>query len=215
MMLDQIPDSVERRPAVVAIAASLARAGHHERALALSESIDGARYRALVLAGIGLAMGESGDISKALETLDVARVEIDAIDESLAYPRAYAMSRRAMALVEIGEIEAGLAAANEIGVDRLRAHALWTVAAAQANNGETEEARRTEALSLASVDSIPSPLDRAWLLSNIAISHARAGNAAEALKAFRRALDVAKSIDVAWARAQALGKVAATLMELN
>ena len=120
-----------------------------------------------------------------------------------------------MALVEIGEIDAGLAAANEISIDRLRAHALWTVAAAQANNGETTEARRTEALSLETVDMMVSPLDRAWLLSNIAISHARAGNTAAALKAFRRALDVAKSIDVAWARAQALGKVAATLVELN
>ena len=56
-------------------------------------------------------------------------------------------------------------------------------------------------------------LDR--VAPNIAISHARAGNTAAALKAFRRALDVAKSIDVAWARAQALGKVAATLVELN
>ena len=66
-----------------------------------------------------------------------------------------------------------------------------------------------------SVNAVASPLDRAWLLSNIAISHARAGHTAAALKAFRRALDVAKSIEIAWARAQALGKVAATLIELN
>lgn len=215
MMLDQIPDSVERRPAVVAIAASLARAGDHRRALELARSIDGTRYRALLLAQIALAQGARGDTVGAIETLELARTEIDAIDESLAYPRAYAMSRRAMALVEIGEIDAGLAAANEIGIDRLRAHALWAVAAAQANSGEITEARRTEALSLETVDMIVSLLDRAWLLSNIAISHACAGNTAAALKAFRRALDVAKSIDVAWARAQALGKVAATLVELN
>lgn len=215
MMLDQVPDSVERRPAVVAIAASLARAGHHERALEMARSIDGARYRALVLAQIGLAQGESGDVSSALETMDLARAEIETIDRSLGYPRAYAMSRLTQAMVDIGEIEAALATANEIEIDRLRAHAMWAVAAAQARTGATEEARHTEALSLESVDAVASPLDRAWLLSNIAISHSRAGNGGAALKAFRRALDVAKSIEVAWARAQALGKVAATLVELN
>jgi tetratricopeptide (TPR) repeat protein len=215
MMLDQVPESVERRPAVLAIAASLARAGHHRRALELVDSIDGARYRALVLAQIGLAQGKSGDNSRALETMSLARAEIEAMDATLDYPRAYAMSRLTQSLVEIGEIDAGFATATEIEIDRLRAHALWTVAAAQASAGATEEARRSEALSLESVDAVASPLDRAWLLSNIAVSHARAGHNAAALKAFRRALDVAKSIEVAWARAQALGKVAATLVELN
>ena len=215
MMLDQVPESVERRPAVVAIATSLARAGHHERALEAARSIDGPRYRALVLARIGLAQGESGDASRALQTMELARAEIEAMDETLGYPRAYAMSRLSQALVEIGEISTGFETANDIEIDRLRAHAMWTVAAAQARAGETVEARRSEALSLESVDAVASPLDRAWLLSNIAISHARAGNHGAALKAFRRALDVAKSIEVAWARAQALGKVAATLVELN
>ena len=57
------------------------------------------------------------------------------------------MSRWALALVEIDEIAAGFAAANEIEIDRLRAYALWAVAAAQARIGETDEARRTEARS--------------------------------------------------------------------
>ena len=67
---ERMPDSAKRRPAVIAIAASLARTGHHERALELAGSIESARYRALVVAQIGLAQANSGDIAAALETLD-------------------------------------------------------------------------------------------------------------------------------------------------
>ena len=141
IMMEEFSESVERRPAIVAIAAALARAGQYERALELAASIDGARYRALVLAQIGRAQGKSGDLTKAIETLDLARAEIEAIDATLAYPRAYAMSRWALALVEIDEIVAGFAAANEIEIDRLRAYALWAVAAAQARIGAPKRCR--------------------------------------------------------------------------
>ena len=115
---------------------------------------------------------------------------------------------------DVGDAIAALDAAAQIENPGLRAHALALIAVAQARIG-APAAAQTERLAQDALAAIPNALDRAWTLSDIALDHHRNGADGAALAAFRRALDTAKAIEVAWARAQALGKIAATLIQLR
>ena len=151
----------------------------------------------------------------ARATMARAVAAAGAIKPGRDYAVSYAWSRIAAAWLIVGDYTAASAAADNIASASLRTHALARIAAAYVRVGETAQAaqftRRADAL----VDTIASPLDRVWVLCDIALADDRDGARGAAIAAFRLAVDIAKAITAPWARAQALGKTATTLLELR
>ncbi len=126
-----------------------------------------------------------------------------------------------MSLIDIGvqdksaNIEKAVETALEIENDRLRAYALWSVAAAQAKKGLIKETKKTEVLAVEATDAIGSTLSQVWMLSDLASENIQAGQVDRAANAFNRGIAIAESIENAWGRARALAKMAATLYEFR
>ena len=125
------------------------------------------------------------------------------------------MSRIAIAFIAVEALPRAVEIASQIADSRLGVDAFWSIAAAQRRSGDTAGLGRTDALAANAMADIKSPLDRAWVWSNLASTHARAGDRAAAERAFTQALAVARDITSPWARTQALAKVAATLIDLQ
>ena len=112
-----------------------------------------------MLGRIALAQLEMGKHEAAETTLEMALAAVEQIE--LPYARSYAISRVAHAMIRFGRLAnggsdggaapSGLAAfaraveiAGRIDDNRLRAHTLWTIAAAQRRAGDTIGAVTTE-----------------------------------------------------------------------
>ena len=173
------------------------------------------RYQSVVLGRIAVALAKKGEMARAAQTVGKALDSTNDID--LPYARSYAIGQLTLSLVEIGinygdsNLVKAAETANEIENDRLRAYALWTVAAAQARKGMDGEVVKTEKLAIEATDAIGSTLSQVWMLGDIAAENIQAGQMKRAAIAFKRGIDIAESIKNAWGRARALAKMAVTL----
>jgi len=222
-ILSDVTDDSNRTPVLIAAATQQALAGDMAAALATADTIEGVRYRAVVLGRIALSQAEAGDLDAAEVTLETALAAIDKI--KLPYARSYAVSRVSIAMAGIGKAPQALdkaevifrkAAETALGIDdnRLRAHTLWTIAAEQIRAGDPSGAGKTKTLAKQATGEIKSALSQVWMFSEIAAGHAAEGEDADAWAAFDQGVGVARTIDNAWGRARAFGKLAATLIEL-
>ncbi|MFQ5764612.1 MAG: peptidoglycan-binding protein [Rhodospirillales bacterium] len=222
-ILNDVTDDSNRTPVLITAATQQARAGDAAAALATADTIEAVRFRAVVLGQIALAQAEAGEMRAAEVTLAMARAAIEKI--KLPYARSYALSRVSLSMAGIGKIadtaggapglfERAVGAAQEIDDNRLRAHTLWTIAAEQIRAGDDAGAQQTKALADVATQQMKSTLSRVWMFSEIATGHAAEGEGDAAWAAFDRGLQVARSIDNAWGRARAFGKLAATLITL-
>lgn len=222
-ILSDVTDDSNRTPVLIAAATQQALAGDMAAALATADTIEGVRFRAVVLGRIALSQAEAGDLEAAEVTLETALAAIEKI--KLPYARSYAVSRVSIAMAGIGKSPQALdkseviflkAAETALGIDdnRLRAHTLWTIAAEQIRAGDGIGARNTKTLAKQATGEIKSSLSRVWMFSEIAAGHASEGEDTDAWAAFDQGVAVARTIDNAWGRARAFGKLAATLIEL-
>ena len=101
--------------------------------------------------------------------------------------------------------------AGEIADPRVQAEAVWAVAVARARAGDDAGAAAARRQFFELAGGLASALDRAWLLCNAARRSAAAGDTANAKVAFDAALAESRDIGDAFARAQAITRVAATL----
>ena len=214
-MLDEVVESNYHRPVLAAAAQAQARAGFAREAVDTASAMSEVRYRAVVLSEIAIVQHRGGHIQLALDTLAGAVTVSDAIESANTYPRDYALSRIAIAFIAVEALPRAVEIASQITDSRLGADAFWSIAAAQRRSGDTAGLGRTDALAANAMADIKSPLDRAWVWSNLASTHARAGDREAAERAFTQALAVARDITSPWARTQALAKVAATLIDLQ
>jgi peptidoglycan hydrolase-like protein with peptidoglycan-binding domain len=218
LVLKDVRGDADRTPVLVAAAIAHADAGRPRDALAVTEEIRIDRYRAVVLSHIGISQVKAGDSTGARES--VARASRAAESIKFPYARAYALSRIAIAFVEIakaadpGAFADAVEAARMIKDDQLRAHVLWTIWAERNRLGDAAGARWTEALAREASAAIKSPLSRVWMFGDISSAHVAAGEPDHAWTAFLSALEVAEGVDNAWARARALSKLASTLDDL-
>jgi len=225
--LDEIASSSERVSVLMSAATAQARAGDAAAALATADTIEAVRYRAVVLGRIAVAQAQQGARAASEATLELALAAVDEID--LPYARSYAVSRIALSMVRVGLLASkkdnqadtaktafnrAASIAERVDDDRLRAHTLWTIAADQRRAGDEGDAKATESLADAATSEIKSKLTRVWMFAEIAIDHARKGEAEIGWEAFSRGLGVGEKIDNAWGRARALAKLAHTLVEL-
>lgn len=218
-VLKDVSRADDRTPVLVAVAIAHADAGHAEEALAITEDIGADRYRAAVLSHIGITQVKAGDGDGARATISMASRAAETI--KFPYARAYALSRIAIALIEIAKaidprvFEEAMEPARLITDNQLRAHVLWTIWAERNRLGDEAGARRTEVLAREASAAIKSPLSRVWMFGDISSSYIVAGEPDHAWTAFLNALDVAEGVDNAWARARTLSKLASTLADLE
>ena len=222
-VLSDVTDDSNRTPVLITTATQQALAGDAAAALATADTIEGVRYRAVVLGRIALVQAEGGDLAAAEITLAMALAAIEKI--KLPYARSYAISRVSVSMAGIGRGAAGEAKAAaifqkavetawDIDDNRLRAHTLWTIAAEQVRAGDAAGAIRTQGLADQATGEIKSTLSRVWMFSEIATGHAAEDEQEAAWAAFGNGLVAARAIDNPWGRARAFGKLASTLIEL-
>ena len=215
-LLEEVEDIRHHSPVLLAAAKVQAQAGNGAQAMATVSELDEDRYRALILSKIAVAQHRAGTPDEAARTLAEAIAAASRIDSAKqTYPKDYAVSQIALAMVTIDALPQAVGLAREIVDQRLRADVLWTIAAAYTRRGDTAAASETAIRANDAIAAIKSPLDRAWVLSNLARTHAAAGDHEAARRAFDQALATARDITSPWARTQALTKVAATLIEMN
>ena len=215
--IDDVPPCVRaylRAYVLVPIASAQARAGDVDAArqtlaatLQIAHRLSRASNRARALTNIASAQAKVGDVDAAKWTLAAALEVARGID--YVYSRADALTDIASVQARLGEVDAArqtLAAALAIArsIDKaIRAGALIRIAIAQAKAGDVDAARRTRAAVLA----ITPRIDKAYQvlfyesrLADIASEQAGAGHFADALA-------IARSIDSAYLRVEALVRI--------
>jgi len=219
-LMEQAGGKTERTPVLVTTAISQAKTGATATALETAGGIEAKRYRAVVLTRIAAAQLERNDRPGARKTVELARRAT--ADIKLPFARAFALSRIAGVLSELEAGEKDTAqngtattVAREIKDDRLRAHTLWTIAARQRRAGNVEAAAKTEPMAEKATAEIKSALSRMWMFTELSLSHMEAGAREAAWADFERALEITKGIHNAWARARAMGQLAAILVALD
>lgn len=202
-----------RTSTLIVVAAAQAEAGDYDRARATIAAIADARYRVVGLEKLARAQARAGARPAALATLARARAVSDGLDYS--YARAFGLSlvaRAQAALDAPAETRRSIALIDDAA---LRARALWSLADAEARLGDGAAAARSEARALGAADQIEDPLDRVWLLCEIAVERSRVTGAGTAQSVFDRALAQTKALDTPWLRARALSRLASGLVAMR
>jgi peptidoglycan hydrolase-like protein with peptidoglycan-binding domain len=214
---DSIPAGTEKLPVLVAAATAEARSGDAAKALDIAETIDSERYRAVVFSRIALAQAKAGAVQSATTTLD--RAIAAASETERPYARDYGFSRAALAQgtfpsADSAAFDAAVAVAARIKDNTLRAHTLWTLAAMRKRAGDNAGNTATRTAAAEATQAIVSPLSRVWMFGDLAGAHLKAGEIDAAWAAFKDGLKVAEGVNNAWARARALGRLAAAISDL-
>lgn len=218
-VIGDLPEASEHTPVLVSAATAQAEAGDLEHAVSTAETIQVERYRAVVLARIAIVQSQSGNAAEARDTIDKAIASSEKI--KLTFARAYADFLISGALTEIGRLGDGEAFATAIELagrvsdGKLRAHRLWSIAAAQRAVGDDTGADDTEVLAERATGEVKSSLTLVWMFADIAEERIGDGDADAAWKAFNRALGIASGISNPWARSRALARLASTHVNLS
>ncbi len=218
-LIEEVTGAYDRTAVLMSAATAQAQSGDTQAAMETARKIISRRYSSVILGRIAVALSAKGQKTQAALTIRLALTKAEDIE--LDYARSYAIGQLALSLIDIGiqdktaTIENAAETALEIENDRLRAYALWSVAAAQAKKGLTAEVKKTEKLAIDATDAIGSSLSQVWMLGDLATENIQAGQVKRAASAFNRGIAIAESIDNAWGRARALAKLAATLHDFR
>ncbi|NQV48648.1 MAG: peptidoglycan-binding protein [Rhodospirillaceae bacterium] len=217
-MLEKVPEPSEHTAVLVMAATAQANAGNAALAISTASHIEGERYRAVVLGRIAVAEAKDGQTDMAEDTINLALAATEKI--KLPFARAYAYDRIALALTEIGKIgnseafELAMVSAAQISDNKLRAHRLWSIAAARRALGHTAQAETVETEAAEATEMIKSKLTQAWMFTEIALERLAEGQTGQARTVLAEAIAISKTITNAWARARALARLASTLIEV-
>jgi peptidoglycan hydrolase-like protein with peptidoglycan-binding domain len=214
---DSILNGTEKIPVLVAAATAQAKAGDASDALIVAESIGSERYRAVVFSRIALAQAEAGDSAAATATLKKATDAADGTKRP--YARDYGFSRVALARASFPGndrtgFDSAVKTASRINDNTLRAHTLWTLAAMRKRTGDDSGFETTRSVATTATETIVSPLSQVWMYGDLASAHLKAGEIDAAWVSFKEGLKVAEGVHNAWARARALGRLAAAISDL-
>ena len=208
-MADRLPSRSSGTPALVLAAVAEAALGELGRALDRAGGIDDPRIRVVALTRIALVQGKR-DPAAARPTLVEARLVAMGIGAD--YARAQALDRIARAQAALGAVDGALETAIDIADDDIRARALAVIGVTQARAGDTLAARATIGAAMRAVDRVRDPLQRVWLLSDLALAGIEDGGH---VRLIERAAEEAAAIGTAWARARALSRVALVLARVQ
>lgn len=212
-MIERIEGPGDRRSAMIAGSAALARAGKAQAALERATAVPDVRYRVLALCGVAVAQYRLGDKDISRRALVRAHDGAEKIESS--YAADFARSRIAEAEAAVGNVEAAKESAEKIKNRALKARTLWRIAAARTEAGDLEVMASIESVAVLATREVKSTLERTNILSDVAIAFAAGGRSEEAWEMFDQAMAAAAKIRTRWWRARALARIAATLDTLG
>lgn len=220
-LLSRITGKSDRTPILVSAATAQAKSGEAQKALGTAADIEAVRYRAVVLSRIALSQARAGDHKGASDTLEKAREVTKTI--RFPYARDFALSRIAYTFANLPEgdntrkalLDQAEATTLQIKDNRLRSQFLWVIASERRKDGDLAGAEKTSEQAEKQTRSIKSKLTQVWMFADLSVKELQKDNKDEAWAAFYRALETGSTIDNAWGRARALGRLADTLIILN
>lgn len=131
------------------------------------------------------------------------------------YAHSFVMNQIAVSMAEAGRTDAGIETALDIEDERLKVDALLSITRILSEAGDGERARQIEEKTFEAARAMTSTLDRAFVLSDLAVIDAQAGKDISARATLAEALGIAREIDDPWARARSLSKVASALARIE
>jgi hypothetical protein len=200
----------EAPAALAATASAAARAHDPTEADRIAALITEPRFRALALVQLAVIAGRQAETARAGERLAEAIRITRAIDEPGW--RDFPLSRIAQGWLDLKQPDQALEPARAIGEATLRARVLFAVAHAQAALGEDAAATVGDAERAAAA--VASPLDQCWMLTEVALGFAQAGDKSAAQAMLQRAVEIAAAIQDPASRARAFSRVASVLLEI-
>ena len=214
-LLGQIDDTRHHPPVMLAAAKAYLRDGRDEEALETAIAVPEERYRVVALGRVAVAQYQAGDKKRAVKTLERALEAADEIDPRATYARAYAVSQVVHAFIAIDAFTNAARTAGGVRDPRLQSDAYWSIAAAQARSGFAQGAKKNFGRAKRSLADVQSPLDRSWIMSNLVVGQIREEDYPAAKRALNRAVEITRDITSPWARAQAIAKLAGSLIALE
>ncbi len=142
-LIKEVSGAYDKTAVLMSAATAQAAAGDTKAALNTARRIKNERYSSVVMGRIAVALSAKGQKLKAAVT--IRRALSKAVDIELSYARSYAIGQLALSLIDIGvqdksaNIEKAVETALEIENDRLRAYALWSVAAARPKKASSKK----------------------------------------------------------------------------
>jgi peptidoglycan hydrolase-like protein with peptidoglycan-binding domain len=199
-------------PAALAAAASAAaRARDPAEADRLARLIEEPRFRAVAFVQLAAIDARQAEPARAADRLAEADRVARAIGEAIW--RDYPLSRIAQAYIDLKQPEPAAAAAHAVADATIRARLLFVIAHLQAAQG-APGAGGTLAAAEHAAEMIVAPLDHCWMLTEVALAFAGAGDRTAGQAMLRRATEIAVSIQEPASRARAFSRVASVMLEL-
>jgi peptidoglycan hydrolase-like protein with peptidoglycan-binding domain len=218
-LLPQVGGDYDKIAVLMSAAKAQAARGNADAALATASWIDSDRYKSVAFGRVAAEMARLGDEEKAFALISHAMRLLRGID--LPYARSYSAGQLTLSLTDIGlrygekAFTRAIEASTSIDNDQLRAHALWSIASAQARMALPKDAEATQRLARTATDRIGSSMSQVWMLADIASERIASGEGERAKDALEHGLTIAKGISNPWGRARALARLAATLYEFR
>ena len=149
----------------------------------------------------------------ALKEFDDALKQARGIE--FGYMHSFVLARIVLAMARSHQMVEALRLIDSIQDMKLRINAYVTMSRIARENGDEDSATRlsNEATTLAR--GLTNPLDKAFVLADLASSQAAGGDGATGRATLGEAVDVAAKITDPWARARALSKAASALVVIN
>ncbi len=149
----------------------------------------------------------------ALKEFDEALKQVRGIE--FGYMHSFVLARIVLAMARSNQMVEALRLVDSIQDMKLRINAYVTMGRIARGTGDADGAARLGDEATALARTLTNPLDKAFVLADLATSHAAGGDIATGRKTLGEAVGIAAKIADPWARARALSKAASALVVIN
>jgi peptidoglycan hydrolase-like protein with peptidoglycan-binding domain len=149
----------------------------------------------------------------ALKEFDEALKQVRGIE--LGYTHSFVLSRIVLAMARSGQMVEAVRLAESIQSAKLRINTFVSMSAIAKRHGDGAVAASLGDQAVTLAQELTNPLDKAFVLADLATSQAAGGNRAAGQATLYEAVSVAAKIADPWARARALSKAASALVAIN
>jgi len=213
LMIAQIGSAKNRVKALCDIVLVELRAGYEDRArrtlnLALSTMAAVSRPQERQQARACLASSHA-----SLAEFDEALKQARGIE--FGYTHSFVLNRIALAMVHHGDRAEAEDLAESIQDEKQRINTFVTMSLIAHKNGNLQAAVRLGARAVLYANELKIPLDKAFVLADLAMAQAESGEVEAARTTLSEAVAIAAQIVDPWARARALSKAASSLVVIN
>jgi len=149
----------------------------------------------------------------ALKEFDKALKQVRSIE--LGYTHSFVLSRIVVAMAQSGQMVEAVRLTGSIQSAKLRINALVSMSSIAKRSGDEATATSLGDQATTLAQGLTNPLDKAFVLADLATSQVAGGNNAAGQATLLEAISVAAKITDPWARARALSKAASALVVIN